>query len=264
MFEDFENRSGFWKNLGSNYTINYSGNAPSFMSSGEMWQSMDNSETQTLAAWENGWVLMDNPDGSKTATPKYTSGLLTQTIVRVPVGPTSPNSSPMGGMGGVVVFNAGTEATSDYTGPFVIIRALGDGLKIYNEDGTQYSKPGWVAQTYGTTAETREEAIADAVAYIPNGIYYKVEDGGSGKWKTDIIIDWETVCPSENRELNDIFTHGDVKIGQKCGNCLSGYVEDDTGTCIAEEIDTVGETEEGSNWPMYAAVGGIAVLALVL
>ena len=109
MFEDFENRSGFWKNLGSNYTINYSGNAPSFMSSGEMWQSMDNSETQTLAAWENGWVLMDNPDGSKTATPKYTSGLLTQTIVRVPVGPTSPNSSPMGGMGGVVVTGYGAE-----------------------------------------------------------------------------------------------------------------------------------------------------------
>ena len=162
----------------------------------------------------------------------------------------------------VRVFNAGTEAPVGHTGPFVIIRAFGSGLRLYNEDGTRYAKPGWVAQTHGSTAETREVAIAEAVAYLPDGIYYKVEDGGSGKWKTDIIIDWETVCPSENRELKDIFTHGDVKIGQKCGNCLSGYVEDDTGTCIAEEI--VGETEEGSNWPMYAAVGGLAALVLVL
>ena len=48
MFEDFENRSGFWKDLGSNFTINYSGDAPSFLSSGEMWATMDGSETQTL------------------------------------------------------------------------------------------------------------------------------------------------------------------------------------------------------------------------
>ena len=51
MFEDFENRSGFWKDLGSNFTINYSGDAPSFLTSGEMWSAMDGSETQTLAAW---------------------------------------------------------------------------------------------------------------------------------------------------------------------------------------------------------------------
>ena len=60
MFEDFENRSGFWKDLGSNFTINYSGDAPSFLTSGEMWSAMDGSETQTLAAWENGWVKPSN------------------------------------------------------------------------------------------------------------------------------------------------------------------------------------------------------------
>jgi len=109
MFEDFENRSGFWKDLGSNFTINYSGDAPSFISSGEMWQSMDGSNTQTLAAWENGWVLTNNPDGSMTANPKYTSGLPSETIVRVPVGPTSPNASPTGGVGGVVVTGYGAE-----------------------------------------------------------------------------------------------------------------------------------------------------------
>ena len=107
MFEDFENRSGFWKNLGSNFTINYSGANPSFMSSGEMWSAMDGSETQTLAAWENGWVLTNNPDGTMTATPKYTSGLISKTLVRVPVGPQTPMSSPTGGVGGVqVAFSA--------------------------------------------------------------------------------------------------------------------------------------------------------------
>lgn len=111
MFEDFENRSGFWKDLGSNFTINYAGDAPSFLSSGEMWATMDGSETQTLAAWENGWVLTNNPDGTMTATPKYTSGLISQTLVRVPVGPQTPMSSPTGGVGGVQVAFSADEAT---------------------------------------------------------------------------------------------------------------------------------------------------------
>ena len=106
MFEDFENRSGFWKGLGSNFTINYAGSTPSFLSSGEMWQSMDGSNTQTLAAWENGWVLTNNPDGSMTANPKYTSGLPSETIVRVPVGPTNLQNSPSGV---VVAFNSPQE-----------------------------------------------------------------------------------------------------------------------------------------------------------
>lgn len=103
MFEDFENRSGFWKGLGSNFTIK--GSTPSFLSSGEMWQSMDGSNTQTLAAWENGWVLTNNPDGSMTANPKYTSGLPSETIVRVPVGPTNLQNPPSG----VVVTGYGAE-----------------------------------------------------------------------------------------------------------------------------------------------------------
>ena len=112
MFEDFENRSGFWKDLGSNFTINYSGDAPSFLTSGEMWQSMDSGTTQTLAAWEDGWVLTNNPDGTITANPKYTSGLPSETLVRVPVGPQSPKSSPTSGVGGVqVAYTAEDDAT---------------------------------------------------------------------------------------------------------------------------------------------------------
>jgi hypothetical protein len=103
MFEDFENRMGFWKDLGSNFTINYSGLAPSFLTSGEMWESMDSGTTQTLAAWENGWVLTNNPDGTITANPKYTSGLPSETLVKVPVGPQSPSTSPATGIGGVAI-----------------------------------------------------------------------------------------------------------------------------------------------------------------
>jgi len=104
MFEDFENRMGFWKNLGSNFTIQYSGDAPSFMTDSEMWQSMDSGTTQTLAAWENGWVLINNPDGTITANPKYTSGLPSETLTKVPIGFAPPtNTTPTSAGGGVVV-----------------------------------------------------------------------------------------------------------------------------------------------------------------
>ena len=105
MFEDFENRMGFWKNLGSNFTIQYSGDAPSFMTDSEMWQSMNSGTTQTLAAWEDGWVLTNNPDGTITANPKYTSGLPSELLTKVPVGFTPPtNTTPTDAGGGVSCF----------------------------------------------------------------------------------------------------------------------------------------------------------------
>jgi len=110
MFEDFENRMGFWKNLGSNFTISYSGDEPSFMSDGELWASIGpNAGTQTLAEWEDGYVLINNPDGTITANPKYTSGLDPETLVRVPVGPQSPTAMFPSTGGGVVVTGYGAE-----------------------------------------------------------------------------------------------------------------------------------------------------------
>ena len=113
MFEDFENRTGFWKNLGSNFTINYSGDAPSFLTSGEMWESMGSGTTQTLAAWENGWSLTNNPDGTITANPKYTMGLPSETLVRVPIGLSTPSTSPSSAGGGVVVAYSTENEDSD-------------------------------------------------------------------------------------------------------------------------------------------------------
>jgi len=78
-----------------------------------MWESMDSGTTQSLAAWENGWVLINNPDGTITANPKYTSGLPSETLVRVPVGPQSPKSSPTEGVGGVqVAYSSEDDATT--------------------------------------------------------------------------------------------------------------------------------------------------------
>ena len=113
MFEDFENRTGFWKNLGSNFTINYSGDAPSFLTSGEIWESMDSGTTQTLAAWQNGWSLTNNPDGTITANPKYTMGLPSETLVRVPIGLSTPSTSPSSAGGGVVVAYSTENEDSD-------------------------------------------------------------------------------------------------------------------------------------------------------
>jgi hypothetical protein len=181
------------------------------------------------------------------------------------------------------LFNAGQLVTSDYTGDFVIIRAKGSGVGYYNEDGSDYSQyssiPGAVPATLGTNAATREEAIASAVAYLPNDVYYKVEDGGEGRFKTDIVIDYATVCPSKNREITE--SSGGSRMGgettttywtkQICGGCISGYVEDPLdekdihghgkGDCIAVAGQGNGdEIEQDTNWTMI--VGSIAVLGV--
>ena len=57
---------------------------PWFKLSRELWIS-DYGDTNTLAYWKDNYVLQYNPDGSITATTKYTSGLPTQTLQRVPM-----------------------------------------------------------------------------------------------------------------------------------------------------------------------------------
>ena len=60
-------------------------NAPDHFVQGQMWASIESGETMTLDAWENGYVLQENPDGTMTAQPKYTSGIPPLTLRRVPV-----------------------------------------------------------------------------------------------------------------------------------------------------------------------------------
>ena len=54
-----------------------------FKRSQQLWIS-DYGETNTLAYWQDGYVLQNNPDGTITATTKYTSGLPTITLRQVP------------------------------------------------------------------------------------------------------------------------------------------------------------------------------------
>jgi len=69
--------------FGKGFLMEFSGQ-PSFLTSGEMWASIDSGETQTLAAWKDGYVLRENPDGSMVAEPKFTSGIPPLTLRRVP------------------------------------------------------------------------------------------------------------------------------------------------------------------------------------
>lgn len=194
------------------------------------------------------------------------------------------------------VFNAGTEAPLGYTGTFVIIRAKANGMGLYNEDGTEYANRFGVVQLFGGVKSytpegnideyyTREEGIAIAVASLPNGMYYKVEDGGYGRLKTDIPPpDYTALCPSLNREIKEMSGQkredADAPMvswtKQGCGKCLSGFKEPgDRGedyscspslftscdeACIPEVIEEEEEEEEkqGTNWTMI--VGGIAAL----
>ena len=51
---------------------------------GELWQS-DTGETQTIAAWESGYTLTKNNDGTITAEMKFSGGIPPLTLRRVPV-----------------------------------------------------------------------------------------------------------------------------------------------------------------------------------
>lgn len=57
-------------------------------------------------------------------------------------------------------------------------------------------------------------------------------------------------CASENRE--------DGATDDVCGDCLSGFTEDDTGTCVADAEDE----EEKSNTMRNLAIGGVIVCVI--
>ena len=66
-----------------------------------------------LRLWQNGWSLTNNPDGTITANPKYTMGLPSETLVRVPIGLSTPSTSPSSAGGGVVVAYSTENEDSD-------------------------------------------------------------------------------------------------------------------------------------------------------
>ncbi|MBO57570.1 MAG: hypothetical protein CMA77_01040 [Euryarchaeota archaeon] len=283
MFEDFENRSGFWKDLGSNFTINYSGDAPSFLTSGEMWQSMDSGTTQTLAAWEDGWVLTNNPDGTITANPKYTSGLPSETLVKVPVGPQSPKSSPTSGVGGVAldssaVFQAKGVKSDEFTGDKVIIfqhcledENFSDGWKMSlgageydRETLTSGSKNDQISAIYvpeGYTVVAHQNYIDDAETgetwewVGPTSKTCLADGSGAANDEISYLkITYED--PEPDADPNDCASENRaVKSDKTCGACLTGYSLVG-GKCIADE------EEEETDWAMWG-MAGLAIVAVL-
>ncbi len=55
-----------------------------------MWQSKESGETKPLAAWADGYVLRRNPNGSMTATTKFSNGIPPLTLVKL----AGPNQHP--------------------------------------------------------------------------------------------------------------------------------------------------------------------------
>ena len=292
MFEDFENRSGFWKDLGSNFTINYSGLAPSFLTSGEMWESMDSGTTQTLAAWEDGWVLTNNPDGTMTANPKYTSGLPSETLVRVPVGPQSPNAVQPSTGGGVVVaytaeenrvFRVGGNWVDYLANPNIIrsTHTCHGGHRGRMGYTVEYGEPNTELNSRG--ARSLEDAIADSVSGERSDstfytIYsYWAKDAALASGKMMPTNDTGRFGVQKNREANycdepeghkgDDYDpnncgseHRAVNDDETCGDCQTGYSEDADGNCIADETE---ETEGGTNWMLWGGIAALGAFALL-
>jgi len=75
--------------------------------------------------------------------------------------------------------------------------------------------------------------------------------GGNG----DNGTNGDSTCATENRAANTDGT---------CGDCLSGFTEDDTGTCVADVAE-----EEETNWLLYGgafallAVGGVMAMKMM-
>ena len=150
-------------------------------------------------------------------------------------------------------FKAATEKPASWTGDYYEIKCNGGGFyrtAYLKSTGAQ------AVGNYGTSGSTDAEKIADVVQALPDGSYYEVIDcnggntsGGSGSGNGNGNGNGEPVdCASENRE--------DGATDDVCGDCLSGFEEDDTGTCVA----VVEDEEEESNTIRNLTIGVAAAV----
>lgn len=153
-------------------------------------------------------------------------------------------------------FNAGTEKPASWTGDYYEIYCSGGGAyrtAFLKSTGAQFGG------NRGNTSMSDAEKISLVVNSLPSGSYYEVmpcganpsnnTGGTSGNGNGNGNGNGEPVdCASENRE--------DAAGGEEgCGDCLSGFEEDDTGTCVAVAEDE----EEESNTIRNLAIGGVII-----
>ncbi len=176
-----------------------------------------------------------------------------------------------------LVFNAGTYADEDYTGEYLIIKGHGSGVAAFYQDGTRH----W-GGTY--TSGTRTEAIEALVAILPDGTYYKIEEGtgmmttayeeglAAAKENAEKIAALENMTDEEIAALanSNGASNGDLdpepcddsnretKIDGSCGSsCKTGYAFDSSS---ADAKCVLVESETGAKWP--SIIGVIAVIGI--
>jgi hypothetical protein len=258
--------------FGKGFLMEFSGQ-PSFLTSGEMWASIDSGETQTLAAWKDGYVLRENPDGSMTAEPKFTSGIPPLTLRRVPT------------MGAETkVFNAETQeipsvkellakghtiitmfeikdSATDITYP-----SGGKIVKIGGHDGTYYTGSNYDPSTgdqiksYGTVIRFRP---ADGyVAYTNEGKIGKEGDiEAMGKTIEDFPFTFKIskiVHTATKKEYIPTETVEEEKQNRDDENDTNG----DNG----DNGDTNGDNgeEKGTNWMLWGGIAAVIGVIFVL
>ena len=152
-------------------------------------------------------------------------------------------------------FNAGTEATADYTGEVYTITP--------NSKVSYYvtkTSPSGNTQQYGNSSMTLADSVQTVINSIPTGSYYRISGfpADSGVANSPVAQTPKEDCASQNREENADGT---------CGDCLSGYVLDEsTGEklCVAEtngQGNGQDDTTQGTNW---ALIGGVGVAGFIL
>jgi len=141
-------------------------------------------------------------------------------------------------------FRSGTEADWDYDGDLYTIEpADGNIAKLTDPEGQ--------TELIGNADMPLVEATLKAIEAIPDDGVYRLQ----GYTKDDEVDNSPTTnpnppsCASQNRETNATTP---VHSEGGCGDCLNGFTEDDTGTCVAD-------VAEDTNWMLY---GGIAVVVI--
>ena len=89
----------------------------------------------------------------------------------------------------------------------------------------------------------------------PSGYFTpSAPNSGSGGGTTGSEDTDPNDCASENRNVNT---------DETCGDCISGYSEDDDSNCVIDEPEDEPEEEKKTNWLLYGGIAAVAVFALM-
>tara|TARA_B110000444_G_scaffold260494_1_gene307694 strand:+ start:1348 stop:1899 length:552 start_codon:yes stop_codon:yes gene_type:complete len=153
-------------------------------------------------------------------------------------------------------FRASTEVSKDDTSNYYVIKPVTSLYVSY------FSKSGEkIGSNYGTgiASQPMIEKVNSAIASLPDGSTYILE----GFFPDEGVENSpDTASPSNaDTDPNDCAGENRVKgTDDVCGSCLSGYTEDDTGMCVADE-DPADDTED-TNWLLYGGLGAVALVAV--